>query len=299
MPLETATYLSDLVQSNPAPSDPMAAGDDHIRLIKAVLQNTLPGLSGPLMRTPGGIILPTDGTASAPGYAFASEGTLGFYRSAAGVVTLAGGVLRGNGAARPGSVHLFLNGSTVIGAGGTGSGWEYLELDGSTWPIASFPDLAAFLGVTSGTTFTLPKMTDTGRFPRSRIPGITAAGVAQTNTVGPHTHPDVTVVTGNENQAHNHGFSGTTGADFPDHSHNAGTFTTGGGVTGGGSFALPSVATTESTSGATARHQHNFSGTTNTENQNHNHNASVNTPANTGTTETRPEAMSFVFAVKT
>jgi len=40
MGLESATYISDLVTTNPTASDPKSAGDDHLRLIKSTLQNT-------------------------------------------------------------------------------------------------------------------------------------------------------------------------------------------------------------------------------------------------------------------
>lgn len=46
MPLETATYISDLITSNPAASDPMAGADDHLRLIKATIKNTFPDVTG-------------------------------------------------------------------------------------------------------------------------------------------------------------------------------------------------------------------------------------------------------------
>lgn len=48
MGLETATYVSQLVATNPTTSDPLAQGDDHIRLLKAVIKATLPTLNGPL-----------------------------------------------------------------------------------------------------------------------------------------------------------------------------------------------------------------------------------------------------------
>jgi len=38
MGLETATYISQLVGTNPTSSDPVSQGDDHLRLIKDVLQ---------------------------------------------------------------------------------------------------------------------------------------------------------------------------------------------------------------------------------------------------------------------
>jgi hypothetical protein len=46
MALETGTYVNDLVITNPTPADPKSQGDDHLRLIKAVLHNTFPGYSG-------------------------------------------------------------------------------------------------------------------------------------------------------------------------------------------------------------------------------------------------------------
>lgn len=47
MPLESATHISDLVVTNPDGStDTKATLDDHIRLIKTVLQTDFPGISG-------------------------------------------------------------------------------------------------------------------------------------------------------------------------------------------------------------------------------------------------------------
>lgn len=45
MSLESATYIGDLVASNPVSSDDRGQGDDHLRLIKAALQATLPNAS--------------------------------------------------------------------------------------------------------------------------------------------------------------------------------------------------------------------------------------------------------------
>lgn len=52
MGLETGTYLSDLVPANPAGTDPKSQGDNHIRLLKSVLQNTFPNLNGAVNATP-------------------------------------------------------------------------------------------------------------------------------------------------------------------------------------------------------------------------------------------------------
>lgn len=48
MALEAATYVDGLVASNPVgATDPKSQGDDHIRLVKAVLKASLPHLIGP------------------------------------------------------------------------------------------------------------------------------------------------------------------------------------------------------------------------------------------------------------
>jgi hypothetical protein len=47
MGLEAATYINELVPTNPVgATDPKAQGDDHLRLIKQVLQNTFPNING-------------------------------------------------------------------------------------------------------------------------------------------------------------------------------------------------------------------------------------------------------------
>lgn len=51
MPLEIATTINQLNTANPLGSDPIAAGDDHIRLIKSTLKNTFPNVTGPVTVT--------------------------------------------------------------------------------------------------------------------------------------------------------------------------------------------------------------------------------------------------------
>ncbi len=46
MALENGTYVNSLVTSNPASTDGIAQADDHIRLIKSVLKNTFPNITG-------------------------------------------------------------------------------------------------------------------------------------------------------------------------------------------------------------------------------------------------------------
>lgn len=51
MSLETATYIHQLNPVNPLGSDPIASGDDHIRLVKSALQATFPNIEGPVTVT--------------------------------------------------------------------------------------------------------------------------------------------------------------------------------------------------------------------------------------------------------
>ena len=50
MALESATYIDDLVSTNPPGTDNASTADDHIRLLKAVLKTTLP-LTGAVTAT--------------------------------------------------------------------------------------------------------------------------------------------------------------------------------------------------------------------------------------------------------
>ena len=52
MGLESATFISDLVNTNPLGTDAKAQGDDHLRLIKSVLQNTFPNIDAAITPTP-------------------------------------------------------------------------------------------------------------------------------------------------------------------------------------------------------------------------------------------------------
>lgn len=51
MALETATYISDLVSTNPVAGDNFSQGDDHLRLIKKVLLATFPNLDAAMTAT--------------------------------------------------------------------------------------------------------------------------------------------------------------------------------------------------------------------------------------------------------
>lgn len=51
MALESATYISDLVSTNPTSSDNLSQGDEHLRLLKSTLRSTFPNVSGAVTPT--------------------------------------------------------------------------------------------------------------------------------------------------------------------------------------------------------------------------------------------------------
>ena len=51
MALETATYIDDLVATNPVATDGLSQADDHIRLIKSTLKATFPNITGAVTAT--------------------------------------------------------------------------------------------------------------------------------------------------------------------------------------------------------------------------------------------------------
>ncbi|RYM60184.1 Uncharacterised protein [Serratia quinivorans] len=75
MPIEQAVYVSELVEDWPLGTDPQSAGDDHFRLVKKVIKNTLPNATGAITGTPENLNNLTDGitwrksdTAGVPSY---------------------------------------------------------------------------------------------------------------------------------------------------------------------------------------------------------------------------------------
>ncbi|MCP3411522.1 phage tail protein [Bradyrhizobium sp. CCGB01] len=105
MPLESATFISDLVISNPAASDPLAGADDHLRLIKATLKNTFQNVSGQVTAThtdlnnAAAFLAGTKianvplGSAALPSYTFLGDFNTGLYSPGAGQLGLSvGGV---------------------------------------------------------------------------------------------------------------------------------------------------------------------------------------------------------------
>ena len=51
MSLETGSYISALVATNPTASDPKSQGDDHLRFVKAKILETFPSVTGAVTPT--------------------------------------------------------------------------------------------------------------------------------------------------------------------------------------------------------------------------------------------------------
>lgn len=312
MPLETVTYIDDLVATNPANSDGLAQADDHIRNIKAALLATFPGITGPLEATNAQLdAVAVDGlfqnlasgTSGAPSVAFSAEPALGLYRAAAATMGLAGGLtvtgrILGNGAHEAGEIVSFPKAPASLGTGGTATSplttYKWLEMDGGVYNVADFPALGAFLGSTFGgngtTTFGVPNVKDTGRFLRSRTASVTV-GTSQSNQNKAHTHTGAIT---NAAGSHNHGgvtgspnvatFNGPTNAWI---GQGVTSLNTGGDSTTGHSpLAASSFIWT---------HSHTHSITTDGD---HSHTVTIPT-TDSGGTEARPEALVVVMCIKT
>jgi hypothetical protein len=68
MALEVATYIDELVPTNPVAGDPLGQADDHVRLMKSVLQATLPNLSGAMTLSDAQLNLLDSKSLAADGY---------------------------------------------------------------------------------------------------------------------------------------------------------------------------------------------------------------------------------------
>jgi microcystin-dependent protein len=305
MPLETASHISELNNANPGASDNLSQGDDHIRMLKAVLLNDFPGINAattitptPLNNLQAGIVGFGDGTSGAPTARFASETSLGWYRVSAGKMGLSSGKrVVGNGLVPVGSMHSFPKVPSNFLSGGTAGAAEYLECDGSVYTFADHPDLGAFLGSTFGgngtTTFGVPNLKDTGRFIRSRT-NVLAVGTSQTSVIKNHTHTFSGSGSAASDGAHTH----TVNITDPGHTHTisptaaqmAGAATTGPGA----AVSSGATATQSNTTGITAATVSNGA---------HTHTVTISgtTDNNAGgdATETRPEAFAAIIAIKT
>jgi len=140
MGLETATYISQLVATNPLATDPISQGDDHLRLIKSVLQAQFSGLSGTTAVTASGAEMNLlDGcTATTAELNYLDITTLGTSEAskavtadANGDVTIADGAYDFDVASHDGTNGLLLGGTLV-----TATATELNLIDGYTGTTA-------------------------------------------------------------------------------------------------------------------------------------------------------------------
>ena len=79
MAVESADWVTQLVNTNPVVGDPVGEGDDHLRMLKTVLMNSFPSTSTtaivPNMSGQTGKILTNDGTDASWGTAGDPAGT--------------------------------------------------------------------------------------------------------------------------------------------------------------------------------------------------------------------------------
>jgi len=204
MPLETGSVISDLVVTNPAHTDSLSQADAHIRLLKAVLKTTFPNIDDVVNLTADQLnVLVTR-------LSLAAEPTLGFERTAAGILTLVGGVLRGNGLKAPGEIFLHAGATAPTGS---------LACDGTSLATVDQPALFDAIGYTwggAGANFNIPNFKN--RYLRHRdAAGLAGAvGTLQAELIGAHLHA-LSITSGTESADHTH--SGTTATQSANHTH--------------------------------------------------------------------------------
>ena len=139
MGLETASYISQLVAANPTATDPISQGDDHLRLIKSVLQTQFSGLSGTTAVTASGAEMNLlDGvTATTAELNYLDVTTLGTSENSKAVTQSAGGVVTigatsGDQTMNIASHDLVDGGLKLAGTLVTASATEINLLDGKT-----------------------------------------------------------------------------------------------------------------------------------------------------------------------
>jgi len=147
MTVETATYLDSLSSANPGISDQIPEGDDHLRLIKAVLKSTFPGRGGEEGRT----IVKAAGFTPAlteVGATFVSTGTLAV--TLAALAGLPDGTFY-NFAAQTGTTTLTPNGADTINGTTTfvltvGQSCEIVK-QGTNWVVLAASSVAPRIGI--------------------------------------------------------------------------------------------------------------------------------------------------------
>ena len=180
MAKETATYISQLVDTNPVASDSVSVGDDHLRMLKTVLKTQFRGLSGT-----------TAVTASEAEMNYLDIATLGTsadskaLTQASGVVTIAGDVV--------------VSGTTPkVTIGDAGAEDSMLAFDGNAVDFhVSLDDTADDLVIGTGTTAgtaTAISIDGGGTLATTFYGDVTIGGTTPTLTMGDAGAEDASIV---------------------------------------------------------------------------------------------------------
>jgi hypothetical protein len=128
MGLEAATYIEDLVGTNPTGSDDKNQGDNHLRLIKDVLQNQFPNLGDAAV---------TSSAAELNGSNMPTGMIMMWYGNSGNIPT--GWILCDGTNSTPDLTSKFAYGGTTTGGTGGSNQIPTATTDGTTLTIAQIP----------------------------------------------------------------------------------------------------------------------------------------------------------------
>jgi microcystin-dependent protein len=269
MPLETATYLHDLVVANPAHTDGLSQADSHMRLLKSTLQNTFPNFTSAALASTQAQI---DAAVAATPFAVPTGAVMDFAMATAPTGWLA---CDGQAVSRTTYAALFAAVGTTWGVG-----------DGST-------------------TFNVPPIQNYFRRHRNVAGLAGAVGTLQNPSNLTHTHAVSSVTTGTESVGHTHTQQGSfnSGLESGPHTHLYSAPATPAGVQGGSTYTANIASASAATGGNSADHYHNttISGQTLGQSTSHTHTVPGSTTA-TGSadaSEARPYSAAFLACIKT
>jgi microcystin-dependent protein len=276
LPLETATYITDLVTSNPAHSDGLNNADAHLRLIKGTIKATFPNFTAAALNSTQAQIDTTVNTVSTNGVSiladagvhFKTNTTDGITNPAEGQVGVSTGGTTATVFSSGGIGTATLNASTAITGPGstpvgamvmwwsdtlpTGSGvwaWANGQAISRTTYAAAYGIFGTAYGAGDGvTTFNLPNMQEVVPVGKSTMGGAASPGFLPSISssikaaLGLLFGSDTHTQTVNEMPSHYH----SAGISDPGHTHglssNNAAANTGGSGTGGGGYSLNSPA---------------------------------------------------------
>jgi microcystin-dependent protein len=253
MTIESASFIDELVSSYPATGDFVYEGDDHLRLIKAVLLASFPNIDAAMTATSAQL---NDITNKITKPGSPSEGDLlqytgGTWVAAAGNFVPAGAVMPYAGSAAP-------------------TGW--LFADGSVLDTTAYATLFAAIGYTyggAGASFNLPDLRGRAAFGKDNMDNTVGTGggdaarltsgsaaAVDGDTLGAAGGVEATALTTAQMPVHNH--SGTA-ASAGSHSHSYTNYPSTLTEDGSGGNAREAGVATGATTSAAGSHSHSLS----------------------------------------